>query len=105
MVKMLGYLFSVPKLTEMLSFLPSVLLFRVEIRNELANGCKMTNNQIRGWMLSEFRYLVAPPHSSGHTTGQNSQHTISCMDIGVFGWGGLAPTWKRTGMDAWQDRN
>ena len=72
----------------------------------------MTNNQIRGWMLSEFRYLVAPPHSSGHTTGQNSQHTISCMDIGVFGWGALPPPGKgqewmlgRTEIGAWQDRN
>ena len=71
--------------------------FRVEIRNELANGCKLTNNQIRGWMLSEFRYLVAPPHYIGHTTGQNSQRTNLCMDIqntksiklGIFNFGGI----------------
>ena len=51
--------------------------FRVEIRNELANGCKLTNNQIRGWMLSEFRYLVAPPHYIGQWgTRQARTHSI-----------------------------
>ena len=82
---MLRYVFLYLDLQKCLVFLLQIFCcFRVEIRNELANGCKLTNNQIRGWMLSEFRYLVAPPHYIGHTTGQNSQHKISCMDIKTY---------------------
>ena len=65
MVKMLRYVLLYLDLQKCLVFfLQFFCCFRVEIRNELANGCKLTNNQIRGWMLSEFRYLVL----SGSTT-------------------------------------
>ena len=85
MVKMLRYVLLYLNLQKcLLFFLQFFCCFRVEIRNELANGCKLTNNQIRGWMLSEFRYLVAPPHYIGHTTGRNSQHTNFCMDIRTY---------------------